>query len=149
MPISVEFTLSQAYSTLLVSNLIPEFGLELGLSVEFSMSGSITQESGMDVINEGTTATLTMDFKDENGIAISPDTGTYLIYDKFSGTEIRSGSVYPLATSVAFSLLASDNALQNAKNRYEIRVVYIEFTYGARRGSGEYSYKIENLAKTP
>jgi len=101
----------------------------------------------MDTINEETTAIVTIGFQDENEEGVIPDSASFILYDKFSGTVRRSGSLGALDTSVDLELTPDDNVILNQGNRYEIAVLYVEFTYSGRQGSSEYYYKILNLAK--
>lgn len=100
----------------------------------------------MDTINEQTTATLELAFYDENSDSVAPDSASFQLYDKFSGTSIRSGSISGVTATYDFSLLTTDNALLDATNRYEIRVMEVEFIYGTKTGRGVYEYRVDNLA---
>ena len=104
----------------------------------------------MDEINEGTTAILTVAFTDENSAAVTPDTATYMLYDKFSGTVIiAETSIGSLDTSIDIEISAANNEIIDQSMRYELKTVYLEFTYDGRQGSAEYTYKVLNLAKIP
>ena len=101
----------------------------------------------MESINEGSSAILTIAFTDQDGDAITPDSATFTIYDKFSGTERRSGTISSLASSITFVTTDEDNAILNQNNRYEVVAILIEFSYNSRYGKGEYFYKVNNLAQ--
>lgn len=103
----------------------------------------------MQSVNEGTSATLTMAFTDEDGSSITPSSATYTLFDKFSGEIVRSGAISPLSESVDFQITPSDTAIMNSRNRYEIRTVEVTFLYDGKTGKGEYSFKAVNLAKSP
>lgn len=101
----------------------------------------------METIKEGASGILTISFTDQNGTAITPASATFNIYDKFSGTSRRTGTISNLASSITFVTTATDNAILNQNNRYEVVAILIEFTYNGRYGKGEYYYKVENLAQ--
>jgi len=63
----------------------------------------------MDTINEKTTATLELAFFDINSVALLPDSGSFELYDKFSGTSIRSGSIPAITAEYDFTLTVADN----------------------------------------
>jgi hypothetical protein len=100
----------------------------------------------MDTIKEQTTATLEFAFYDENAAAVIPDNGSFQLYDKFSGTAIRNGSISGLAATMDFDLTTTDNTLLDQTARYEIRVLEVEYTYTTKTGRGLYEYKVENLS---
>jgi len=100
----------------------------------------------MDTINELTTATLELTFYDETGTAAPPDSGSFELYDKFSGTVIRSGSLPAITATYNFSLTTTDNTFLDQTNRYEIRVLEVAFIYGTKIGRGVYEYQINNLS---
>jgi len=101
----------------------------------------------METIKEGSSGILTISFTDQDGNAITPDSATFNIYDEFSGTVRRSGTISSLASSITFVTTDSDNAIIDQNNRYEVVAILIEFTYNSRYGKDTYKYKIENLAK--
>jgi len=100
----------------------------------------------MTTVNEKTTATLEFAFFDENSDAVTPDAATFKIYDKFSGTELRTGTVTGLDDTVDFDIIVGDNTLTDQTNRYELRILEVEFTYGTKTGRGEYEWQVENLS---
>lgn len=101
----------------------------------------------MDEIYEQTTAILTLTFTDAGGSSIVPDTITYTLYDKFSGTVRTTGTVASPAASVELELTPTNNQILQATNRYEIATIEVYFTYGTREGKDTYSYKILNMSK--
>lgn len=101
----------------------------------------------MEEINEETTCVITVDFFDEDGTAVVPDTADWILYDRFSGTNRRTGTIASPTSSYDLEFTPEDNQILNATNRYEVATLYVNFTYGGRTGKGEYSYKILNLAK--
>ena len=100
----------------------------------------------MDTINEKTTATIECAFYDENAILVAPDSGSFQLYDKFSGTSLRSGSVPAITAEYDFDLTIVDNTLVDQTSRYEIRVLEVAFIYGTKTGRGVYEYQVDNLS---
>ena len=103
----------------------------------------------MENINEGATAVITVDFKDEDGDGVTPSSASYILYDKFSGVERIADDIDSLAESVDVVISGDNNNILDENNKYEIAVLFVEFTYngGSKVGNGEYSYKIINMAK--
>ena len=99
----------------------------------------------MDQINESTTCIITMSFFDESNVALTPDTIDYVLYDKFSGTQKRTGTLTP-ATSVALEITPAQNAILDQTNRYEIAVLQVTFTSGTKQCNDTYPYQINNLS---
>jgi hypothetical protein len=100
----------------------------------------------METINENTTCTIQVNFWDEDGVAITPDSASYVLYDKFSGTSRGSGAIGSLATSVNLTLSTTENRILDQNNRYEIAVAQVSFAYGTKSNTQEYQYKISNLS---
>jgi len=101
----------------------------------------------MEEVNEKSTVILTLAFTDEDGNAFIPDSLTYILYDKISGTERASGTLVP-AASVDLELTPAHNAILDQNNRYEIAEVQVTYVSGTKTGRSTYAYKIINLPKT-
>lgn len=101
----------------------------------------------MEEINEETTCIITIDFLDENDAAVIPDSANWILYDSFSGTNRRIGTIGAPTSSYDLELTPDDNQILSVNSRYEVATLYVNFIYGGRTGKGEYSYKIMNLAK--
>jgi hypothetical protein len=100
----------------------------------------------MTEIYEATTATITVVFRDENGDAIIPTSGSFVLYDKFSGTVKRTGSLENLEASMDFELTEDDSSIIDQINKYEILRLEVEFNYNSKVGRGLYEVKIVNLS---
>lgn len=104
----------------------------------------------LDVVNEKSHYTVTLRFTDENGEAITPVSGSYRIDDVASGQQIRGDTPFvPAGSSHDIVIADNENAIQNAENDTEERVVTVSVVYGAdsRVQKSEYRYYVRNLLK--
>jgi len=103
----------------------------------------------MDIINEKNSCLQPVSFYDDAGVAVVPTSATYRIDDLASGTEITGTTVISaLAASVDISITAAENAMQSQNNSHEVRIITVEWTYGAgRNGKAQHKYKVKNLAQ--
>ena len=100
------------------------------------------------IVNEKSTAYLTVTFKDKGGNEEAPDSATYRVDDVDSDTPMKEKTALSVAASVEIKLEPSVNAIVNPDKTYEIRRVTIEALYGASDGvNDEYDYRLKNLAK--
>ena len=100
------------------------------------------------IVNEKSTAYLTVTFKDKDGNEQAPTSATYRIDDVDSGTEIKTDTALSVAASVEITLTPDDNAILDSGQSYEKRRVTIKASYGASDGvNEEYLYRVKNLAK--
>jgi hypothetical protein len=103
----------------------------------------------MQEINEQSTAILTLSFTDEDGATISPDSITYTLYDKMSGTVRATGTATADASgSAELEFTPEHNEILDQNNRYEIAEAQVVYTYNSKTGRDTYQYKIVNLPKT-
>jgi hypothetical protein len=101
-------------------------------------------------INEKTSCTLEVTFKDEDKVSVVPETITYRIDDVDSGTVIKAATAFTLPASVIeIEITSAQNKILNESNDNEERVVTVEFDYNSstKHGTSEYRYKILNLLK--
>jgi hypothetical protein len=101
-------------------------------------------------INEKTSCTVQVTFKDEDGVLIVPESITYRIDDVASGTEILDDtSVAVPDSTINIEITSDQNKILDETNDNEERVVTVEFDYsdGEKHGTSEYRYKILNLLK--
>jgi hypothetical protein len=91
-------------------------------------------------INERTTPTIVVTFKDENGNPVIPGAGYYRIDDHLSETEILDETAIPgLDTSVEIVLTQEQTRILDDANEYEIRRLTVRWDYGSdRHGNAEY-----------
>lgn len=101
----------------------------------------------LSVVNEGTTAYLTVAFYDKTDVLAAPTTINYRVDDLASGTNIvASTAVGSPASSVEITLTAAANAILDSLNEYEVRVVTITASYGAGgQVQDQYRYRVRNL----
>ncbi len=97
-------------------------------------------------VNASSSVILVISFYDWNDNLIVPDSLSFIIYDKATSTVKRSGSLDPwqLDDTIEFTLTPSDTSILLSRNRSEIIVVAIQFTYGSYTGVDEYEIKILN-----
>ena len=98
-------------------------------------------------INEGSTCLVTLDFKDENGVAVTPASGRYRIDDAESGTTVLHWTAFtPASSQQKIYVAANDNRLISQEHIRETRIVTVEFTYGGGYiGTGETRYTVLGL----
>lgn len=98
-------------------------------------------------VNEKSTAVLTVSFKDENGIAVAPSSGTYTITDVDSGTVITASTPFtPSGTTHDLTITPTENRILTTSNLFEKRKVTVTFTYlVTKQGTAEYIYLVNNL----
>jgi len=103
------------------------------------------------VIKEQNTYRVRASFKDDAGLPVAATGGSYRVDDITGGkvTEVISNTtLIPTTTYYDIIIPASSNAILDQEHAEEIRLVTVEFTYGAaRRGAGDYQYTIKNLRK--
>lgn len=99
----------------------------------------------MDVVNEGTTAYLTVAFLDKTGAAALPTGVTYRIDCLSSGTAIKASTSVTPATSVEITISATENAILGGLP-FERRRITVEATYsGSQAVRDQYDYQVRNL----
>ena len=101
-------------------------------------------------INEGSSCTLVLTFKDDYGALVTPDSATYKIDDVRTETSIVGETIIPVNSS-SYDLLitAAQNAILGQGN--ENHEVTIKFTYsgGLKTGTASYLYEIDNFRFLP
>lgn len=109
----------------------------------------------VDIFNEKKTGRFTLDFTDEDGVAIVPDSATYTLYDEVSGNIINSRNqtnIVGLATSVNLKLVPNDNVIVNSDegNYMEAHILFVEWVYNSiDLGGDEHRFFVRNLTKVP
>jgi hypothetical protein len=98
------------------------------------------------IINEKTTATLSLDFLDENGQPVTPTSGSYRI-DTIAGAVVKAATPFsPTGSTHKIVLSVADNTPVDALLLTEPRVVTITWLYGtSSQGTEEYRYSVRNL----
>lgn len=97
-------------------------------------------------VNEGTTAYLTVTFKDKAGANAAPASATYRIDCLTTGAAIKATTPLSAGASVEITLTKTDNRIVTAANVREQRRVTVVGTYGADdQVQHEYDYDVLNL----
>lgn len=100
----------------------------------------------MTLINEGSTAWLTVAFFDQTGAAAAPTSVIWKVLDLESGTVLQAETTIATpGTTTTIEILATVNDLV-AAGHYETRVVHLTANYaGGRVHNSEYRYQVANL----
>lgn len=100
----------------------------------------------MDIVNEKTTAYVTVAFTDKAGAPAIPTAVTYSTKCKTTGTAIKTNVAVTPAASVEIVLDALDNAIQAAANQSEEKLLTVKATYGANdECNSDYAWRVKNL----
>ncbi len=104
-----------------------------------------------ETVNEGSTAYLTVDFKDKDGALEAPSSISYRIDCLTNGSQVKADTpVTPAESSVEIELTKTDNAIISQSNNSERRLVTVTGTYGVDDGIvQEYEYNVKNMKKKP
>jgi hypothetical protein len=104
----------------------------------------------IEVVNEDSTAYLTVTFLDKDGTAAVPSSASYRIDCLTNASEVKDDTVLTPASSIEITLSAADNAIITQTNAIERRLVTVFATYGASDGvKDEYEYNVQNMRKVP
>ena len=106
----------------------------------------------MKLINERTSVVLLMQFTDENGHAVIPDSGEYQITDELSGTVLTSWTSFdPVATSYSLAINQTNNRILDDTNESEVRIVsvVVQYSSGTKQCTEEFRYEVKNLVCVP
>lgn len=99
----------------------------------------------IEIINERTSCILTVTFKDEDGDLVIPDSGTYRI-DTQDTAVTPSTDFIPEDSTHEIVITGEENRIISTDCKEEIRIVTVTWVKGDVQGSGEYRYRIKNLA---
>lgn len=103
----------------------------------------------MEVYNERTTVVIGLAFSDEEGVAVTPSSGTWRVDDLTSGTELVATTAFvPAAATHDLVLSEEVNRILDVTRATETRLVTIVAVYsGTRQVTSEYRYQVKNLKK--
>ena len=101
----------------------------------------------MEIVNEKSTIILPINFRDENGDAVTPTSATVRIDDKGSGTQIRAEAAISVTSSTYdLTVTGAENEILDQENDYETRVITLAWAYDVSSiGATEYTYNVKNL----
>ncbi len=97
------------------------------------------------VVNEGSSSTLTITFRDKDGVEFAPSSATYQVNDEKIQAVMLPETALPAGSSVEVEMTPAINTIVNDCNPTETRVVTIRATYGSEKLTEEYKYKVKNL----
>lgn len=99
------------------------------------------------VINERTSAYLTVVFRDRNGAPATPTALSYRIDCLSTSTEILAPTALALASTVEIHLTPTQTRIVSPANAHEQRRVTVSASYGAADGlNDEYDFVVRNLS---
>ncbi len=103
----------------------------------------------MTIVNESSTAYMTVTFTDKLGVPAVPQTVSYWIHDQLTGQLVHPETAVDPAEAVEITLAPSDHALLSGR-LLETRFVTIVATYGDDdQVTEETSYQVRNLLYLP
>ena len=98
------------------------------------------------IVNENSTAYLTLTFKDKNGNLATPQTIVYTIHCLTNDQEIKGDTNVVPGSSVEITITPSENAIIDSSNKYERKMVTVTATYNDNDEiTAAYEYKVLNL----
>ena len=99
-------------------------------------------------VNEGSTAYLTVNFKDKDGNALAPSSATWQVHDMRSGQVMQEETAIPGVGAVTtITIPPAVNAIVKPANPKEVRRVTVKAAYGSGQAiNAEYDYTVINLA---
>lgn len=104
----------------------------------------------MEVINEGTTHYLTVEFRDKANVLAAPTGIFYRIDDVLSGDAVLADTAIGAASSVEITITPTQNAIINPFNPTEVKRVTVKATYaGSEAINDEFEYAVFNLRRVP
>ena len=105
----------------------------------------------MNPINELTSSTLTLKFKDKNGVDAIPSTARYQIEDVLSGIHVVEWvSFIPSASSYDISITGAQNSILDQCNEIEDRrVTVIAYFSDSTQSTLSFTYAVKNLRCLP
>ena len=100
----------------------------------------------MKIHNELSQVTITARAVDKDGLVFTPTNARYRVDDLDSEEAIVAWTSLTPSTEMTITIDATDNAMQNADKKQEIRVVTVETNAGLTSAHPEeYRYKLKNL----
>ena len=104
----------------------------------------------MKTINERTSIVLELNFLDENGAAVTPDSGRYQISDEQSETVLTSWTNFTPTTSSATLIIGQENnQIVDTDNDAEVRIVSVVTQRSSQQCTAEFKYEVKNLRDIP
>ena len=102
-------------------------------------------------VKEGSLAFLTVKFYDEDNILSTPNSATWEVHDKGTGSVLKvATAMLPIASSYEIELGSSINTLLDSNSSEETRVVTVKASFGADRNvNDEYEYDVLGLEYVP
>lgn len=104
----------------------------------------------LDEWNERTDFPVTVEFRDEDDVLVTPTAATYRIDDQKARVNIRDvTAISPLASSVEVWVDSDENRILNQRHKFEVKTLTVEFDYntgvGSKHGTSQYRWKTINL----
>ena len=102
----------------------------------------------MKTVNENTSVTVTLQFVDVNGAAVTPNSVEYQVTDECSGTPVVPWTTFaPGGASTDLDLAAEAQQIINQFRDYETRIVSVIALYNAsaQQITAEFRYRVKNM----
>ena len=104
----------------------------------------------MEIVNEGTTRDVIVNFVDKDGLPISPETCNYKIIDLNSGTEVKAETPVTIEEGETFKEIKindEENVIINSENVLEGRKIFFEWSWNGstEENNDEFYYLVKNL----
>lgn len=100
----------------------------------------------MAIVNELSTAYLTVTFFDKTGVVATPITVTWSAHDKSTGIEMQAETSLSPASSIEITIPKEVNAILFNRNVRETRLITVKATYGNNESiNSYYEYTVANL----
>ena len=100
-------------------------------------------------INEGSSAFLTITFKDQTGVGVTPTSAAYRLDN--AGVQVKDWKAFtPSSSSYIIEITGAENAILNSELTQETMTVTVRWTYGTgSSGTESFEYVIKNLRCNP
>lgn len=105
----------------------------------------------LETINEGSTATITIDFFDENLQPVIPLLITWRVDDVLTNFNyIQGQTITPSSSSVTIAIPDTFNDIKDPKLEFEYRRLTVVFDVSSsRKGTEEFRWRVRNLRHIP
>lgn len=105
----------------------------------------------MKTVSENTSCVLALTFLDQNGAPLTPNSGSFAIFDQESREIITPWTPFnPIGSVYNLLIPATVNQILKRDHESEVRVVSIIAVYdgGSAQATGEFSYEVDKLEIT-
>jgi hypothetical protein len=109
-----------------------------------------SDKMSLDIINEQSTAYLSVSFYDKSGVLAIPTSASYRIDCITNGVEVKDDTALTPGTTIEITLSSYDNEIIDGDNATEKRRVTVSAVYGdGDECHNHYDYLVKNLSGLP